>query len=418
MDKYKFPDIELNEKWFKTYGTAADPARAALQWREWLNSQHWGKASLRKTSASSPDGYGSHRDWDKAKLRKALELAVNVTRASIDNYMSDKWGQLGDDTLQDLDTVAKALGYEPQRKYKPIPKLPKRGARHIALLANLAQLNSPRFRLDVIHSIISEGAQHNFSVALNELPLTEPEMSEAVGQIVRNVHPQGIIWFQLTPSDEALAQSGGVPSAVVHAIKRKYPSPVIGHIVPLQDSIRELVGLWARGLPQRKSPRQVKAKSAGRKVAVAHMPKEVLPAGCESIRNERIRLIIEGLRDVGLEAHEINVEDYSASNAWQVIEQCPDAEGYICLSDEIAISVKHLLWARGEKAAHRILGFDDSSLAERHKVSSIGQHIHDIGRKVCELFETCFRTGEVGFQEVTCEVNLIPRTELDPPNTN
>jgi DNA-binding LacI/PurR family transcriptional regulator len=73
-------------------------------------------------------------------------------------------------------------------------------------------------------------------------------------------------------------------------------------------------------------------------------------------------------------------------NARQVIEDCPDADGYVCLSDEIAISVKHLLWARGEKAADRILGFAGSSLAERHKIPSIGQQISETGQKVCDLF--------------------------------
>jgi DNA-binding LacI/PurR family transcriptional regulator len=405
MLDWKFPNIELDEKWFKKHGIAADAAQAARQWREWLDS--------------SP----SRRD--STKLHKALELAVVVSRAAVDHYLSrERWYKLSDATLQALDTVAEALGYEPRRD-KPkaasfLPTrsaLPKRGALRIALLVNLAQLNSPRFRMEVIRSIIREGGRHNFSVALHELPPTEPEMSETVGQIVRNVQPHGIVWFQLTPSAKALLQSAAVPSVIVHGVKREYPAPVIGHILPLQDSIRQLMVLWARGLPQRQSIRHVKGKNTGRKVAVAHMPEEALSEGGVSIRNERIELIITGLREAGFEPHEVVVEDYSASNAWQVIEQCPDADGYVCLSDEIAISVKHLLWARGEKAAHRILGFDDSSLAARHNVSSISQHISDIGRKVCELLENCFRTGEAVFQEVTFELNLTPRTEPDPPKS-
>lgn len=405
MSDWKFCNIELDEKWFKKYGIAADPAQAARQWREWLHS--------------------SPNRRDSTKLRKALELAVVVSRAAVDHYLSpDRWYKLSDATLQALDTVAGALGYEPQRdKPKAASFLPtrsawpKRGAVRIALLVNLAQLNSPRFRLEVIRSTIREGARHNFSVALHELPQNEPEMSETVGQIVRNVQPHGIIWFQLTPTAQGLAQSAAVPSVIVHGVKREYLSPVIGHVLPLQDSIRQLMVLWARGLPQRQHTRRVRRTNSGRKVAVVHMPEEVLPEGGVSIRNERIGLIIAGLRKAGFEPHEVVVEDYSASNAWQVIEQCPDADGYVCLSDEIAISVKHLLWGRGEKAADRILGFDDSSLAASHNISSIGQHIYDIGRKVCELFEQHFRTGEAAFQEVTFEVNLTPRTEPDPPNT-
>lgn len=404
MNDWKFPNVELDEKWFKKYGVAADPAQAARQWREWLSN--------------SP----SRRD--SAKLRKALELAVVVSRAAIDHYLSpDRWYKLSDTTLHALDTVAAALSYEPQRgetkATSVLPArsaLPKRGALRIALLVNLAQLNSPRFRLEVIRSIIREGARHNFSVALHELPPTEPEMSETVGQIIRNVQPRGIVWFQLTPTVQMLAQSAATPSVVVHGVKREYSSPVIGHVLPLQDSIRQLMMLWARGLPQHQRTRRVKRKNIGGKVAVVHMAEEVPSDGGVSIRNERIKLIIAGLLEAGFKPHEVVVEDYSASNSWQVIEQCPDADGYVCLSDELAISVKHLLWARGEKAAHRILGFDDSSLAARHNISSIGQHIYDIGGKVCELFEQHFRTGELAFQEVTLEINLTPRTEPDPPN--
>lgn len=405
MSEQKFPDVELDEKWFEKHGTAADPALAARQWQEWLSSS---------------------RRRDTAKFRKALELAVGISRAAVDHYLSnERWYKLSDNTLQALDAVAEALGQKIRRDKSKAASVslartapPKRGARHIALLVNFAQFTSPRFRLDVISSIIREGARHNFSVALHELPLNEPEMSETVGQIVRNARPHGLVWFQLTPSAQALAQSATTPSVVVHGAKRnEYPSPVIGHVLPLQDSIPQLVTMWTRELPQSRSERNAKGKKAKRKVAVVHMPKEVLPEGDVSIRNQRIELILAGLREAGFEPHQVVVEDYSASNAWQVIEQCPDADGYVCLSDEIAISVKHLLWARREKAAHRILGFDDSSLAASHNISSIGQHIYDIGRKVCELFEQHFRTGEAAFQEVTFEVNLTPRTEPDPPNT-
>lgn len=402
MSEWRFPNHELDQKWFEKYGTAADPALAARQWRAWLT--------------------GSRGRRDSAKFRKAMELAIGISPAAVDCYLSDKrWYKLSDNTLQALDTVAEALGH-PIRRDKPKAVAlslarnapPKRGARRIALLVNLAQFTSPRFRLDAISSIIREGARHNFSIALHELPLTEPEMSETVGQIVRNERPNGFVWFQLTPSEQALAQSAAIPSVVVHGVRRDdYPTPVIGHVFPLQNSIKQLVSMWARELLQHRSVRGVKGKKATRKVALVHMPEEEVIGGGKSLRNERIRLITEGLKDAGFEPKKIKVEDYSASNAWQVIKECPDADGYVCLSDEIAISVKHLLWARGEKAAYRILGFDDSSLAERHKVSSIGQHIHDIGSKVCELFERHFRTGEVVFQEVTFEVNLTQRTELD-----
>jgi DNA-binding LacI/PurR family transcriptional regulator len=402
MSEQKFPD--LNEKWFEKHGTAADPALAARQWREWLGS--------------------SPNRRDTAKFRKALELAVGVSRAAVDHYLSDKrWYKLSDNTLQSLDAVAEALGH-PIKRDKPKAASfslarnapPKRGARQIALLVNLAQFTSPRFRLDVISSVIREGARHNFSVALHELPHAEPEMSETVGQIVRNVRPHGLIWFQLTPSEEALKQSAALPSVVVHGVKREYSFPVIGHVFPEQESINQIVAMWARGLPQRLPVGRGKGKNAKRKVAMVHMPKEEGLSDDESFRNNRIERVRAGLQEAGFEPASVEVKDYAASNAWQVIEKCPDADGYVCLSDEIAISVKHLLWARGEKAADRILGFDDSSLAERHKIPSIGQQISEIGQKVCDLFDRCFRTGEVVFEEVPpLEMKLTLRTEPDPP---
>ena len=125
-----------------------------------------------------------------------------------------------------------------------------------------------------------------------------------------------------------------------------------------EEKIQRNITIAPGKLLDEKGKRKKGANDAKRKVAVVHMPKEALPVAGESIRNERIRLLIDGLKDAGCTTHPIEVEDYSASNAWSVIEQCPNADGYVCLSDEIAIGVKHLFWARGEKAADRILGFD------------------------------------------------------------
>lgn len=400
MNQWKFPNAELDERWFKRHGTAADPAQAARQWAEWLKA--------------SP----SRRDT--ARFRKALELAVGVSRSSVDHYLSsERWYKLGDDTLEALDAVARALGRGPElvrgKASLQVTRTtrPARGARRVAILANLAQFTSPRFRLDVIRGIILEGARYNFSVSLYELPLIEPDMSETIGQIVRNLNPHGLIWFQLTPSGQALAQSAAVPSVVVHGARQDYRSPVIGHVLPLQNAIPRDVAMWARGLTQLIAHRGPRGRTRP-KVAVAHMRREELPEGLESIRNERIELIVAGLHDAGCTAVCIEVDDYSASNAWHVIQSCPDAHGYVCLSDEIAVGLKHLLWARGEKAAYRVLGFDNSSLAERHGVSSISQHIDDIGRKVCNLLDACLRTGETGFREVPCVVSLMSRIEKDP----
>jgi DNA-binding LacI/PurR family transcriptional regulator len=141
-----------------------------------------------------------------------------------------------------------------------------------------------------------------------------------------------------------------------------------------------------------------------------------LPGGTPSIRNERIKLIQNGLDKAGLDVHRICVEDYSAAQAYAAFERHRDTLGWVCLSDEIAIAIKHLLLANGDAGAadwrNRILGFDGSKAAARHQIASIGQHIDDIGRAVHRLFEDFFRTqsGSVvwpTFREFPIEVELI-----------
>jgi len=62
-----------------------------------------------------------------------------------------------------------------------------------------------------------------------------------------------------------------------------------------------------------------------------------------------------------------------------------------------------------------ILGFDDSPLAAKHGISSISQHLEEIGNRVRELFIRFYEQRSVNpkwwpeFREVPIEVNLTPR---------
>jgi len=75
-----------------------------------------------------------------------------------------------------------------------------------------------------------------------------------------------------------------------------------------------------------------------------------------------------------------------------VVTAHPNAVGYVCLSDEIAVGIKHLLQKRSQRGANQaVLGFDASPLAHTHGIASINQHLEVIGRRVCELLNDFFR---------------------------
>jgi len=396
---------ELTAEWFVKYSSGrGDPQQAFEDWTRFI-------ASHRQPS-------------NEAKFRKALELAVGVTAGAVNHYLfrqrnpfPSKERNLGPRTNRDLDIVSEALGRKPDVPASISVVAPQRGIRRIALLAELAGVPSPRFHLTVLAGIVRAGERNrNFSVALHEVRQSEPDLDGHVARIVRNGLPHGVVWFRLTPDALCLkaisAYSATLPVVLVHASTLKYPPPVIAHVVPRQEPIRSGVEMWARSLPELPNKRNAVVIAAMRPDAPQVSPFEPWgPSVPVSIREERVALIMSGIAASGLDPVLEPVEDYSASQAYDLLQRHRDARGYVCLSDEIAVAVKQLLTAQGEDSQHRILGFDGSELAQRHRIPSFNQWLTDLGEKVIEPFETWFRHPPAHWppcRELGVESSLVP----------
>jgi hypothetical protein len=209
--------------------------------------------------------------------------------------------------------------------------------------------------------------------------------------------------------------SDGLPNLVIHGSKLKYPPPVIAHIVPQQEAIRRGIEMWGRALPRVPSENDLKVVVAA--MRPDNVKQDFEAADCDktvNLREERVAKIIAGIRAAGLEPQVEWIEDYGASGAYALIENHSDARGYVCLSDEVAVAVKHLLLARGEQPDHRIIGFDGSSLAKKHGIPSFSQRLNDIGEMAIEQLLNWLRLPQESIRswpplrEVEIDVNLSP----------
>jgi len=354
---------KLDENWFFEHSAVKDPAEACQRFRDYLKS----------TRTRDPNVHFS----------KLLQMAGGVGRGAIQLYLSPtEWEQLGDHTLWDLDHICQQFQVHiPPRPPRPT-RTDSRGTRRIALLCDFTRVPSPRFHIEVLRGLVIAGQAQHFAVAIHAVSADDPDLPTQLERIIRLDHPEGIIWFRLTPDDAAvdlLRCRHGIPAVVVHGDLRDYPPPVLGHVFPDQARLAEQVAEWGRAITD--------GIAAEKEVVVVAMPMEA--SGPRSLRNERITSVEAGLRLAGLTVRRVEVPDYAADHAQSVCHAFPCAAGFVCLSDEIAVAVAQLLAAKGRAA--RVLGFDDSVLAGRHGVPSISQSLEEIGTRTWDLFTEFFR---------------------------
>jgi len=208
-----------------------------------------------------------------------------------------------------------------------------------------------------------------------------------IEKILRIYYPDAVVMIRLTPSRDAIGmlKDYHTPTILVHADICEYHSPpVLANIVPDQESIR-------RYLTDEECIKQLVGSPCWprRNVVVVTMRQEKKKKGTRgTIRNQRISLILEALRP----AHPrvVEVDDYGFRHAMPVFEKYPDAF-YVCLSDQIAVGIKHILKAAGEADyEQRVLGFDNSALAQQEHVPSFDQGLTEIGSKVSDLLSGFF----------------------------
>jgi DNA-binding LacI/PurR family transcriptional regulator len=373
----RFPDLGV--EWFHQRGVSI-PEQVYEIWQQWIKEDH------------TPE----------TKFRKALALAVGIEVAAVGHYLS-YWTDPGTNridhvsfkTRKDLDEAAESLGCPPPHPFlEPLGKQ-EGGHLRILLLAELTSVPSPRYHLTVLKSIAEACDRLNISVEIRELNQADPDMSGSVTRLVRSSFPEGIIWLRLTPDQACLdaisRYSMSLPCVLVHASRFKYPRPVLAHVVPDQADITKSVKTWVGRLPC--------VPFKDRKVVVVAMEPERCHPTFQSfnegvpisIRSERIELAMNGVRSAGMEPVIEYVGTYAASQASYVLGAQPTALGYLCLSDEIAVSVQQLLAARNEEIRGRVLGFDGSDLAAEYQIPSFDQRLEELGEQVVKPFIAWFR---------------------------
>jgi DNA-binding LacI/PurR family transcriptional regulator len=234
----------------------------------------------------------------------------------------------------------------------------------------------------------------NISVAIHAVQTAAENFQASLQRIIRLERPDGVIWFRITPDAGSLSILDGipnfrprVPAVLVHCSMQEYPPPVLGHVFPDQSGLSAAVERWARKL--------FPVDAAGHEVAVVAMRRE--GGGLTSIRNQRIDSIHQGITASGLKPYHLEVPDYSAANADTVLRDCPNALGYVCLSDEVAAGVKSLLTAKGHPGTDKVIGFDQSHLAARCGIPSFNQSLDKIGAATWSLFLDFFRREDNAF---------------------
>lgn len=420
--------IEVTQDWFEEWAIG-DPDVAFQRFCEW-------RSRARRTDV-------------EARLRKALEYAAELSRPAIGFYRSERQRhKLSRRTVAQLDAMAASLESDRGPRLALRRRLGRRrGPVRVALLTEVERLPNVRFHFDVWRGLVRAARAHRTDLATHEI-LDERKV-EDTARVLRIYDPDAVIYLRLTPSAECLTQlhAAGVAAVLIHADEHrgeKAPYPILANIVPDQSRIgRALQGLVLSYLDELDSRsagiRKRATKSGGRPSPGRRAPRGRRPGSAEptaviaamdadpgSIRHERVQRLEEGLLSVKrLHVERVRVPEYGFRHARFVLERWPDALVYCCLSDELAVGVRHLLRARraaGETGEDRadppqeplIVGFDDSQVARDEGITSFGQNLDDIGRSALDAISSWVsdERGDVDrirFRRIESEVLLATR---------
>jgi DNA-binding LacI/PurR family transcriptional regulator len=390
----------LTESWFTQNGST-DPARAAEAWFAWDRPER----SL------------------GARYRKALELASGLTAGAVRHYLNGRSYKLSEKTLAKLDAISLTLGVPPAKRKERQAELIRSSLvdRHLALLTEIEGIPSPTYHLGVIRSITHAATERNFSLVLHEV--SQSELAADVQRIVRHYRPSAMIMVRLTP-DAIVTRTldrWSIPVVLVHADRLQYPCPpVLANLVPAQDPMAEWLRGWALQTLDALRPGEQAGLTCRTNIVIVAMRDDLLVHDFDSvtgirssIRMERKDIILHALQEFNPVLEE--VDDYSFRHALRVLQKHPDGCIYVCLSDEIAVGIKHLLEISGKSRQHRIIGFDDSPLAKAEQITSFGHELSETGQLAIGPMTEWFRNMSEGearwpvFKEVPVEVQLVLR---------
>ncbi len=353
--KLTIPD--MSEDWFRRYGLT-DPVQAKIEWDAW--NAHKG------------------RDEDGC-LRCALRLASGLSEKAVRAFHNGEYGHLGADKRELLYAAARSFGANIAAP--PDRSLPNT-CRRVVLLTALAEVPSLSYHVTVLRGIAQAATQRGITVSVHDISMGSA-LSACCEEALHHSHADAAIMLRVTPDKETLAvfERLRVPLILVHADKLNYEKPVLANIVPDQRFLQEEIRAWADHVWATAPP-------------LLRAAPIVISLACEgtpgSIRDERIRMVKDGLKKYNPQC--IEVKDYSFLHASKIYHDHPNALGFICLSDDLAVGMAHLIQAaRKRPHLERVLGFDNSPLARNAGIASFDQHVDELGGKAISTLVDWFR---------------------------
>ena len=398
FDQLRLDEDGLGQEFFHNFGVK--PARSTL--RRWLI----------ETGGGKKDGY-----------RSCLALCADVSVSLVRKWLSKdplQYIYVGATHKAIFRAATEALGMPlPRSESEDAKDEVTQGPERLAVFTSL-DVVSESYHLAVLRSIIRSADVQGLPVSIHELPWSRPmsgEQVERARQIVQRYAPSVVLLLRLTPTQEFLEamrfNARPLPVLLVHADRQQYPAPpVLANVVPNHEEMNLRGWLWTewgtRG----------GGKNPG-KVVLAAMKEEEEPRCADfpslgsrprSIRNQRIKAIEKELE--GFELIRVQVDDYAFRHARLVWKACEHAFAYVCLSDQIAVGLKHILLCNGydeKQCSQRIIGYDGTPLAAGEKITSLSQNLDGIGDELLRRlsdFLPEYNAGRAKFPDKAAEISI------------
>ncbi len=371
------PSIQVNlnkvEKWFFVYGIP-DPKQAALTWKKWITEEYPNAINVPETM-----------------IKKVFTLALGISEAMFRHYTHAKYERqrlVPMKTRQKLDYLMRFTGqtppvFERQSKDKKPSNEENTKRKSIALITELNKLPSLPYHQEVMNSIMLEAEKYKYDLTIYEAK--DGNQDEAIIRAILMNLPDGIILVRLKPTKALLnkLKESPIPIILIHSGERLTESPVIGNITSVMERSRDAklqkdFNKWIRSLPSKNDPQK--------RAVIVHMPLK------DNHRKKRVNYLSLMLRQENYKIDYFEVMDYSFEHAYKVWKRYPEANVYVCLSDQIAVGLKNILMtANNQEQQNNIVGFDGSPLAKREMICSFDQKLHLIGKLVFDKLKAFFK---------------------------
>lgn len=317
---------------------------------------------------------------------KAIEIVLNVGESSVRNFFHEdpeRRARLGSALQQlmalmgpelDLPTPAVSTGVR---------------TRSIALLTE-NEVASVLFHYELLRILAQMSRKHGLALSLHLC--SREKLEDEITNLQAFHRPEGYIFLRLTPTKDALQVllRTATPVVLIQADLLGFEEPVLAHIVPDQSGIPSDLAGWGRRLKEmenRSTPPKVIVVAVRDEQATSFDWPPVQP-GTFSIRNQRKQLVMAALKESGLQPIMEVVKDYSSHHAFEVFQRHRDADGFVCMSDSLAIAMKQFCILTERPWEGRILGFDNTPPAHLEGISSFDQSRSETARLAIEALMT------------------------------